>query len=364
MPYSGMEKMRLSDLRKNIDDLDAQILDLLNQRARIVVEVGKEKERREMDFYAPEREEEIYQRVASLNQGPLPNSVVRSIYREILSGCLSLERPLRIAYLGPPATFTHLASMNQFGRSAHFLPLKGIGDIFSEVEKDNADFGVVPVENSTEGMVNHTLDMFVESDLKICGEVFLEVSHNLLSTTGALEGIKRVYSHPQALAQSRRWLEAHLAGAELIEVFSTTAAAEMAQKDPQAAAIASDLAADLYGLRRVQSRIEDCAQNYTRFMVIGRQSRGRTGSDKTSILFSIRDRVGALHSILMPFAERDINLTSIESRPSKTKAWDYIFYVDFEGHVEDPPAEEVIRFLGDKCSMLKILGSYPKGIYY
>ena len=356
--------MRLSDLRKNIDDLDAQILDLLNQRARIVVEVGKEKERREMDFYVPEREEEIYQRVASLNQGPLPNSVVRSIYREILSGCLSLERPLRIAYLGPPATFTHLASMNQFGRSAHFLPLKGIGDIFSEVEKDNADFGVVPVENSTEGMVNHTLDMFVESNLKICGEVFLEVSHNLLSTTGALKGIKRVYSHPQALAQSRRWLEAHLAGVELVEVFSTSAAAEMAQKDPEAAAVASDLAADLYDLRRVHSRIEDFAQNYTRFMVVGKRSRERTGNDKTSILFSIRDRVGALYSILKPFAKRDINLTSIESRPSKTKAWDYIFYVDFEGHTEDPPTEEAIRVLREECSMLKILGSYPKGIYY
>jgi chorismate mutase/prephenate dehydratase len=356
--------MELSDLRKKIDELDDQILDLINQRARIVVEIGREKERKKMGFFAPDREEEIYRRLASLNQGPLPNKAVRAIYREIMSGCLSLEKPLRVAYLGPPATFTHLASMKKFGSSAEFLPMKGIGETFTEVEKGNADFGVVPVENSTEGMINHTLDMFVDSDLKICGEVFLEVSHSLLSLAEKLDDIQRVYSHPQALAQSRKWLEANLPRAELIEVFSTAAAAEMARKDGAGAAIASDLAADLYGLNRIQSRIEDYARNFTRFMVIGNSFGQRTGNDKTSILFSIRDRVGALHRILKPFAERGINLTSIESRPSKIRAWDYIFYVDFEGYVDDPPSQEVLLHLQAECSMLKILGTYPKGVVY
>jgi len=356
--------MELSDLRKKIDGLDAQILDLLNQRAEIVVEIGRMKKRRKMGFFAPDREEEIYQKLASLNQGPLPNRIIRAIYREIMSGCLSLENPLRVAYLGPPATFTHLASMKRFGSSAEFLPMRGIGEVFAEVEKGNADFGVVPVENSTEGMINHTLDMFVDSDLKICGEVFLEVSHNLLSVTEKLDDIERVYSHPQALAQSRKWLEANLPQVELIEVFSTTAAAEMARKDSAGAAIASDLAADLYGLKRIRSRIEDYANNYTRFLVIGNQFGPRTGNDKTSILFSIQDRVGALYRILKPFAEKGINLTSIESRPSKIKAWDYIFYVDFEGYVDDPPAREVLPYLESECSTLKVLGSYPKGLVY
>jgi chorismate mutase/prephenate dehydratase len=356
--------MGLSELRRKVNQIDAQILDLLNRRAQIVIEIGREKEEQKIAFYVPEREEEIHRRMASLNRGPLPNSVIRAVYREILSGCLSLERPLRVAYLGPPATFTHLASMKKFGRSAEFVPMRGIGDIFTEVEKDNADYGVVPVENSTEGMVNHTLDMFVDSDLKICGEIFLEVSHTLLSLSGKLQDIKRVYSHPQALAQSRKWLEVNLPHAELVEVFSTSAAAEMSGRDPEGAAIASDLAADLYHLARVQSHIEDYPKNYTRFLVIGKAFGPRSGTDKTSILFSIRDKVGALHRILEPLARRGINLTSIESRPSKIKAWDYIFYVDFEGFVEDPPAREVLEYLCEECSLLKVLGSYPKELDY
>jgi len=356
--------MELSDLRRKIDELDDQILDLLNRRAEIVIQIGKEKEKRKMGFFAPDREEEIHRRLASLNRGPLPNEILYAIYREILSGCLSLEKPLQVAYLGPPATFTHIASMKRFGASVQFLPLRGIGEVFAEVEKGNADFGVVPVENSTEGMINHTLDMFVDSDLKICGEIFLEVSHHLLTVAEKIEEIKRVYSHPQALAQSRKWLEANLPHAERVEVFSTAAAAEMAAKDPGGAAIASDLAAALYGLKKIQSRIEDYAKNYTRFMVIGNHYGPRTGNDKTSILFSIRDEVGALYRILKPFAEKGINLTSIESRPSKIRAWDYLFYVDFEGYVEDPHAQEVLLHLQSECSMLKVLGSYPKGLYY
>jgi chorismate mutase / prephenate dehydratase len=355
--------MNLSDLRVEVDELDARILDLLNRRARVVIEIAKEKERRQVGFYVPEREDEIHHRMASLNQGPMPNGCIHAIYREILSACLSLERPLRVAYLGPLATFTHLASMKKFGSSAEFVSLRGIGDVFLEVEKGNADYGVVPVENSTEGMVNHTLDMFVDSDLKIFGEIFLEVSHTLLSISGELKEIRRVYSHPQALPQSRKWLEANLPQAELGEVFSTAAAAEMCKKDPTGAAIASDLAADLYGLKRVQSRIEDYAKNYTRFLVIGNHFGPRTGNDKTSILLSIRDQVGTLHRILEPFAERKINLTNIESRPSKIKAWDYIFYVDCEGYADDAPVREVLAYLRKECYILKVLGSYPKGVY-
>jgi len=356
--------MELADLRRKVDEMDAQILDLLNRRARIVLKIAEEKERRKMGFYVPEREEEVYQRMAALNQGPLPKNSMRAIYREILSACLSLERPLKVAYLGPPATFTHLASMKKFGGSAEFIPMKGISDVFLEVEKGNADYGVVAVENSTEGMVNHTLDMFVDSDLKIFGEIFLEVSHTLLSISGKLEEIERVYSHPQALAQSRKWLEANLPKADLIEIFSTAAAAEMSKKDPGGAAIASDLAADLYDLKRVQSRIEDYTKNYTRFLIIGSHFGPRTGEDKTSILFSMRDQVGALHRILEPFAQRGINLTNIESRPSKIRTWDYIFYVDFEGYVDDAPAREILDYLREECYMLRVLGSYPKGLYY
>ncbi len=356
--------MELSDLRSKVDELDGQILDLLNRRARIVIDIAGEKEKRKMGFYVPEREEEIYHRMVSLNTGPLPKNAIRAIYREILSACLSLERPLKVAYLGPPATFTHLASMKKFGSSAEFVPMKGISDVFLEVEKGNADYGVVAVENSTEGMVNHTLDMFVDSDLKIFGEIFLEVSHTLLSISGKLKEIEKVYSHPQALAQSRKWLEANLPHAELVEVFSTAAAAEMAKKDRTGAAIASDLAADLYDLTRVQSRIEDCAKNYTRFLIIGNHFGPRTGNDKTSILFSIRDQVGALYRILEPFAKKGINLTNIESRPIKIRAWDYIFYVEYEGYVDEGPAKEVLSYLRKECYMLKVLGSYPKGIYY
>lgn len=356
--------MGLADLRRTIDQLDDQILDLLNRRAEVVLQVAQEKREKEMDFHVPQREEKIRRRLCDHNQGPLPESAVYAIYREVLSACLALEQPLKVAYLGPPATFTHIASMKKFGRSALFLPLKGIGDIFIEVEKGNARYGVVPVENSTEGMVNHTLDMFLDSDLRICGEIFSEISHSLLSLTGRIEEIRRLYFHPQALAQSRKWLEAHLPHVELIEVFSTAAAAEMSQKDPAGAAIASDWAAEIYQLRKIQSRIEDSTRNYTRFLIIGKEYGPKTGSDKTSTLLSIKDQVGALHRILEPFAERGINLTSIESRPSKTRLWDYIFYVDFEGYMDDPPVQEVLRKLEKECSLLKILGSYPKGKYY
>ncbi len=351
--------MDLGELRKQIDAIDQQILDLLNRRAAVVQQVGQVKLREGMDFHAPQREEEILERLTRGNPGPFPVRGVRSVYREIISACRALEHPLRVAYLGPRATFTHLACLKRFGEAAEYVPVRSIRDVFQEVEKEKAAYGVVPIENSTEGVVSHTLDMFVDSDLKIGGEILLDVSHHLLSRSGEKAAIEKIYSHAHAIAQSRRWLEANLPHVPVLEVASTAAAAETASRDPNAAAIASELAARLYGLEVVSARIEDAANNFTRFLIVGRKPAPRTGHDKTSILFSIKDRVGALYGMLEPFAEGGINLTKIESRPSKTKVWEYLFYVDFEGHGEDPRVERALARLSEQCLFLKVLGSYP-----
>jgi len=351
--------MDLDDLRKRIDAIDQQILDLLNQRAAVVQQVGQVKLREGLDFHAPHREEEILERLTQDNPGPFPGNAIRSVYREIISACRALEHPLLVAYLGPKATFTHLACLRGFGDGAEFLPVRSIRDVFQEVEKGMVGYGVVPIENSTEGVVSHTLDMFVDSDLKICGEIFLEVSHHLLSLSGEKAAVEKIYSHAHAIAQSRRWLEANLPRVPVLEMASTAAAAEIASRDPSAAAIASELAARLYSLKVVSARIEDAANNFTRFLIVGRKGTPSTGHDKTSVLFSIKDRVGALYRMLEPFAEGGINLTKIESRPSKTKVWEYLFYVDFEGHGEDPRVQQALAHLADQCLFLKVLGSYP-----
>lgn len=353
--------MRIPKLRKQIDELDSQILELLNKRAEIVIEIGREKAKEDLDFHVPQREEEIYARLSQQNQGPFPTEAVRAVFREILSACLSLERPLRVAYLGPEGTFTHLACIKRFGLSAQFVPVRGIADVFAEVEKGNVDYGVVPIENSTEGVVSHTLDMFIDSDLKICGEILSQISHNLLSRSGGLKEIRKVYSHPHAIAQSKRWLEANLPDVDIFEVSSTASAAELAAKDPAAAAIASELAADLYGLQVIYRRIEDNPRNFTRFLVVGKKPSAPTGNDKTSIVVSIRDRVGALYQLLQPFAENGINLTKIESRPSKQKAWEYLFYIDFEGSVEEERVQRALEAVREESLFLKVLGSYPAG---
>ncbi|MBI4391345.1 MAG: prephenate dehydratase [candidate division NC10 bacterium] len=351
--------MTLEDLRKRIDAIDEQILKLLSERAAVVQEIGQLKLREGLDFHAPQREEEILERLTQQNPGPFPETAVRSVYREIISACRSLEHPLGVAYLGPRATFTHLACLKRFGDGAEFLPVRSIRDVFLEVEKGKVEYGVVPIENSTEGVVSHTLDMFVDSDLKICGEILLEVSHHLLSKSGEKGAIEKIYSHPHAIAQSRRWLEANVPHVPVLEVASTAAAAEIASREPAAAAIASELAARLYGLTIVSARIEDAVNNFTRFLIVGRKPAPRTGHDKTSILFSIKDRIGALYRMLAPFADGGINLTKIESRPSKTKVWEYLFYVDFEGHGEDAAIREALSRLADHCLFLKVLGSYP-----
>lgn len=352
--------VRISELRKAIDEIDSQILRLLNRRAELVIEVGRLKAEQNLEYHVPQREEEIYARLAGENTGPFPAQAVRPVFREVISACLSLEHPLRVAYLGPRATFSHLAAMERFGLSAQFLAMRSIGEVFPEVEKGNADYGVVPVENSTEGVVSHTLDMFVDSSLLICGEVVVETALHLLSRATSLAEVRQIYSHPHALAEARKWLETHSPHIPVIETSSTAAAAETAASEPGAAAIASELAASLYGLTILQRRIEDHPNNVTRFLVIGRKPTAPTAADKTSILFSIKDRVGALHRILLPFAENQINLTKIESRPSKKRVWEYVFYVDFEGHASEPRVQRALEALRDECIFLKVLGSYPQ----
>lgn len=349
----------LNKLREKIDKIDSHILKLLNKRTNIVLKIRKAKKNRHLSPHSPEREREILERLRRLNPGPFPNDVLKSIYREILSASLSLEQPSKIAYLGPSATFTHLAAKRQFGLSTDYLPETTIRAVFEAVVRGNAQYGVVPIENSTEGVVNYTLDMFIDSDLKIASEIMLEISHNLLSRTGKIGDIKKIYSYPQATAQCRDWLEQNLPGIPIIEELSTAAAAEHVSKDPSSAAVASELAATIYKLKFVKKGIENYRYNYTRFLVIAKDFPRKTGKDKTSIMLSIKDKVGALYSILRPFAKHRINLTKIESRPSKRKAWEYIFFVDMAGHIEDNNVKKAIDEVKKECLYLKVLGSYP-----
>lgn len=332
----------------------------LNQRAAFVVEVGKLKAGEKRDFHVPSREREIYERLISHNPGPFPNEGLRSVFREIISASLALEAPMKVAFFGPKATFTHQAALQQFGLSAELVPQKSIPAVFEEVEKGRALYGVVPVENSTEGMVSHTLDMFMESELKINAEVMLEIHHYLLSRTGRMDDIKKVYSHPQPIAQCRDWLADNLANVPVVDVASTAVAAQIVNEDYTAAAIASELAATMYDLKVVRERIEDQVNNFTRFLVIGKKLADQSGDDKTSLMFSVKDEVGILYRMLEPFSKRGINLSKIESRPLKKKAWEYIFFLDLVGHISDPDVAAAVQELKGCCQFVKILGSYPK----
>lgn len=352
----------IQELRSRIDAIDDNILKLLNERSQVVLEVGRLKSGKNLDFHVPGRERQIYERLLGQNPGPFPNDALKSIYREIISACLALESPMKVAFLGPKATFSHLATMQQFGLSAELVPQKSIPAVFEEVEKGKALYGVVPVENSTEGVVSHTLDMFVESSLQITSEIMLEVHHDLLSRTGRLEDIKKVYSHPQPIAQCRQWLEDNLPGVPMVDVASTAVAAQIVSDDYTAAAIASELAGSLYDLKVVRSRIEDQVNNFTRFLVIARKGCERSGNDKTSVLFSVKDEPGILCRMLDPFAKRGINLSKIESRPFKKKAWEYIFFLDLSGHASDPDVAAALDELKQCCQFIKILGSYPRSM--
>jgi chorismate mutase/prephenate dehydratase len=352
---------RLEELRQQIDHIDDKILDLLNKRAECVIEVGKIKQKANRPLYVPSREKAIYNRLMKNNPGPFPSEALRSVFREIISASLSLEEVQKVSYLGPEGTFTHLAAIKQFGLSSKMISARSIPEVFEDVEKKRADYGVIPIENSLEGVVNHTLDMFMDSDLNICGEIFIEVNHNLMNKTGLAEDIKRIYSHPHAIAQCRNWLNKNMPHIQIFEVESTAKAAEIASKDASSAAIGSEMAEIVYSLKVVNRGIEDFSSNFTRFLIIGDVKPEKTGSDKTSIVFSVTHEAGSLYAALKSFAKAGINMTKIESRPSKLKTWEYVFYVDVDGHISDEKIKQAIDNFASNVSFFKILGSYPKG---
>lgn len=352
--------MSLDDLRQRIDDLDAEILERLNDRARAAEEIGKIKRSTDAVYYVPERERAVYNRLREMNKGPLPYEAIKSIYREVISSIRALENPTTVAFLGPLHTFSQLAAQRIFGATAELHPMTSLADIFTEVERGRVDYGVVPVESSMGGSVSDTLDRFVSSDLKIINEVLLHVTMNLLSKS-PIDEIAKIYSKDQSFVQCRNWLQANLPKAERVDTSSTAEAARIASEEPGAAAIGSVLAAEPYQLNVVVSRIEDSPHNYTRFFAIGRQLVKATGKDKTSLLISVRNKPGALFNLLLPFSDAGVDLTKIESRPDRKKAWDYVFFLDLTGHVDDEPVQRALDVVASHCTELKILGSYPQG---
>lgn len=352
--------MNLDDIRRQIDEIDRDLLDLLNRRADLVHEVGVVKKRDGLQIYAPEREESLLRRLISMNQGRLSESSIRAIYREIMSAALALEDDLKIAYLGPEGTWTHQAAIKKFGHSVSYSPQPNFADVFDQVTRRSADYGVVPIENSTEGAVSHTLDLFVDSPLHICSQILLRIENCLMSAIPRSE-IRTLYSHPQVFGQCRSWIHRNFPQADLVEVSSTTKAAQIAQEQAKqgAAALGGPLAAEIYGLEVLESSIQDRATNTTRFLVIGQKTCPPTGHDRTSVLFAIHDRPGSLVKALQAFDAFHINLSKIESRPSKRKDWEYVFYVDLAGHCEDPQVSQALTELHQHCSMIKLLGSYP-----
>jgi chorismate mutase/prephenate dehydratase len=354
---------KLDDLRDKIDALDQQIQDLINQRASCAQDVASVKlaENSDSHFYRPEREAGILRKISDRNQGPMSDEEMVRLFREIMSACLALEKPLEVAFLGPEGTFTQAAALKQFGHSVKTVAMDSIDDVFREVEAGAADHGVVPVENSTEGVISHTLDMFQGSRLSICGEVELRIHHHLLAKNSDIK-IERVLAHQQALAQCRGWLDLHLPEAEHVAVGSNSEAARLVSEDANAAAIASGMAAELYGLTILEHNIEDEPDNTTRFLVIGKQQALPGGHDKTSLLISVRNKPGALYAMLEPMAKHDISMTRIESRPSRQAMWEYVFYIDVEGHREDAAVAKVLDALEQEAFAVKVLGSYPKAV--
>lgn len=349
----------IKQLRTQIDRLDLQIIKLVNERAAMAAEIGKVKNDQGAEIFSPAREEEVYQNVLEANKGPLDEATIRAVFREIMSGARALQKMLKVSYLGPEYSFSHLAAVERFGQAVEFMRVGSIAAVFEEVNRGHADFGVVPLENSTDGRVADTLDMFIRlPQLKICAEVRLRIHHNLLANCDQQE-IRRVYSKPQALSQCRNWLSKNVPHASLHEVASTATAAELAQREPGAAAVASRQAAVRYGLRTLFTDIEDSPYNETRFAVIGHQEAGRTGHDKTALMFRIPHNPGSLVNVLDVFKQGKLNLTWIESFPAKTPKPEYIFFVDFEGHIEDPKVKRLIATLEEHCEQLSVLGSFP-----
>jgi chorismate mutase / prephenate dehydratase len=350
----------LGPLRKKVDRLDQKILSLLNQRAQQSKAIGQLKKGKRQGYYVPDRERQVLDRLSKLNRGPLTRQSLEAIYREIMSSSLRLEKDLNIAYLGPQLTFTHQASVKKFGKSVHYVPCDSIPDVFLEVEHERCDYGVVPVENSTEGAIDHTLDSFIDSQLKVCSEIILKINLTLLSRENSLKKVKRVYSNPQVFGQCRQWLESNLSFAQLHSASSTAKAAQIALKEKGAACIASKLASEKNNLHALTSSIQDRSDNVTRFLVLSRESARPTRHDKTSLMLSVKDRPGALYRILDPFRKQKINLTKIESRPSRRQNWEYYFFIDFEAHVQEARVQRALSRLESECRFMKVLGSYPK----
>lgn len=350
---------QLSGLREQIDALDEQLVELLNRRAQIIVQVGKLKQNKSLSIYAPEREKRVLDRVRELNSGPLPDSVLVAIWRELMSGSLLLEKPLRVGYLGPEGSFSQMAAMEKFGASVEYAPLTDIRSVFVEVSRCHCDLGVVPVENSVGGTVIDTLDAFLELHVQVCAEMILPVHHYLLANC-PMENVRVIYSKPEVFSQCRSWLSVQMKEVETMPVASTSRAAELASEQQQTAAIGSRLAAELYGLKIICENIEDNPNNCTRFFVISRESAKRSGQDKTAIMFATAHKAGALADVLDVFSTHGVNLTSITSRPSRKQTWEYYFFVDVEGHRDDEHVQRAVNEARHHCLQLSILGSFPK----
>jgi len=378
MSDSNTPPVSLDDLRQSIDSIDTQIHDLLNRRASCAQQVAEVKLRefavaqqfesnadssssQQLLFYRPEREAQVLARVKAANKGPLADDTVAFIFREIMSACLALEKPMEVAYLGPMGTFSQAAALKHFGHAVVSVPQASIDEVFAKVVNGQCHYGVVPVENSTEGMVSHTLDAFINSPLKICGELELRIRlHLLVGKDGKDKPIKRICAHQQALAQSRRWLDAHFPGVERAAVSSNGEAARMAAEEEGVAAVAGDMAEQQYGLVQLAANIEDQPDNTTRFLIIGREDVAASGRDKTSLVVSARNRPGALFKLLEPFQKADVMLTRIDTRPSRTEPWTYVFFIEFEGHRDDAIIVDILNDIEQHSIMFKVLGSYPK----
>ena len=352
----------LNDLRRQIDKIDDQLLKLVSRRGVLAQKVGDEKTRlgKATHFHVPHRERAILERLKDQNKGPFPNTAIEPIFRELFSATLALEKPLRISFLGPQTTFSHQAAVRHFGHSCTFNPCGNIEAVFLEVELGNSDYGIVPVENSIEGVINLTLDCFVDSPLHICNEMRLPIGLFLLSNVPDQKKIQKIYSHPQPLAQCRNWLNRNMPGVEQIPTSSTAQAAELAKKNKNTAAIAGELAAEVYKIKIVKKNIQDRAENYTRFLIISKDQAKKAKMNKTSVMFSITDEAGSLLKTLQLFAKNKINLSKIQSRPLRNRPWEYLFYVDFMGHIEDKTVERVLKTLGKQALFLRVLGSYPE----
>lgn len=356
--------MTLQECRRRIDELDAEIVRLVQERAACARRVWEAKQRGERSVYAPDRERQVLQRVAGLAEGPLSGAALQAIYREIISACRAVQRPLTVAYWGPEASNSHVAARRHFGGQAGLAAAPSIREVFAAVERGEADFGVVPVENSTEGVVTYSLDPFIQSDLQVCAELFLPIHHHLLSRATRLEDLRRVYTMFQATAQCRDWISRHLQHVQLVETTTTAEGARQAAQDPEAGAIANAAAAELYGLNTLAAQIEDNPRNRTRFWVIGALRPQPTGRDKTSVLFSVAHRPGSLVHALQPFARHGVSLTFIESRPTKQQPWEYVFFIDMLGHAGEEegrgPLARALAEMGEHCLFVRVLGSYPE----